>query len=1532
MKSFYRTLAILFLYALSVYSQPKISYILPDIGAPGMNVYVEFIGPTDKLNNFGTKDTIYLNNPGDAVRVVVNDPAKANKVVIGPVVVSWTGRMISTQIFVKPDLIPTESYALSAGDEFKIPLVVEVNGVKSNAETFYIVKPYPFHNGTIANPTDVVFGEGTLGKRSPRGAIIFDSLKLAARKYTVSLTDCDPSTTYNEAFLPFVLLAKGDINGTLQGTTYTSIDVSGNGKHSGPGGGGGGGAYCDVAIGGNDGYDGGDGFTGGGPGGENSAIGGGGNKRAYGKSTGPNLSTTSDFGGYSLNGVAGPFNAIVNYEASGGGTGHPFGLSGRGTQAGNSDNPEGQFGGGSGRTQNQKGGSGGFATNGIGINISYGKAHGNSQCVPLAGGSGGASGNPFALIPRYCSGDGGGGGGAILAFGKSITGIDFISKGAKGGDGNDASDGGYGSGGMIVLSSKGTILDYGLDNTTSGSGYGWGRTDRFEGRGQRVSTGGFFKGIMTDTTTSVSRNFKIMGAPYTYDYIHYGTDKKVEKLHFYMKSESGLWEEISNAATSINGGEAWVKNISLVGNDKYHYFVAVQEIPSPSIVDYKIEPSYLMTQAGANLFRLDLHPIIDTAKCTELATNDSLNCLGANPERYFYFDIYNHAAAEADLEILSAWIENYDATNFTIFLPNKPIKPGTKETVVVKYTYQGTETNDFWCNIRIKTNDPVAKTPKYRSDSTFIGIIDLKKIVVPKLEEIGSNPANYTFDDTRTGQTSNLEIAYKNTGNCPLLITAIADVFPPSFYVIQKPALPMLLLENQEFQITLQFRPTNAGTISGKISINTVSTDSTCEFTNEITVSGKAIQSTVNVSKFEMDFGNIPWCKVVDDEVSISNPTTSTESFRLTDYAIIEGQDKNVFIITQNIATKPMVLLPDNNGVKIKVRFDPSLDKSKEDFQAELVIFTDQPENLEIRIALKGKTAHFKMAALPPSILINNAFVGFDTTYTFEMQNSGLLAEYLRTNNPIEYKNSFITKIVNSPNVINPSEKRTASFISNPSSTFMNDELWVIFDTPCDDTLKIPVTINALTTTYSLETDGSYNLVNEEIDFGKISPCETNINLTTFTSMKWKNLGNAPFIVLGEEITDSDGGIFVSQPSTSLINDTIYPAKPERVGLNFNLNIDINTLDGIYTGKYEATVYVNGKVEKKNITLKVQVEKGKFLFSDNSLDLQQIVNLADSKMFKFTNSGPWNLTINNVTGPNSTNGFSLSPSVVGKVYAANSFEDFTVTFTPAEVKDYRDSIVFDLTFGNCTDRYVIYLNGKGLPSKEVTLNLPKVVVSPALDNYKLPIYASLGKATDEIEGFKLDTVEISFNRSLYYPEKISNGKILSSYINNARRHIILEIDNIKFKGQNVVLTELTGYTMLGDVTKTDLKFEKISHKQSSIVSKISSEDGSLEIEICQEGGDRLLKQFSSAAKIEILPNPIENNAIANVFMLENGKYTLEITNLTGIVIQKIHFNKNDGENPEKLIDLNLENISSGVYTVILTTPTAKLSKMISVMK
>jgi hypothetical protein len=520
-------------------AQPTISYIIPDVGAPGMQVYVEVIGPANSAQNFSSQDRIYFNNEGNTdMRVECLRPEDKSKISFSPVMTSWNGRMVSFVAFISSGVLPNSDKWFELSNDFRIPIRITKNGTTSNSsiDTFYIVRPTQL--GDLTNNPNSTIGQGNLGVRSRRGAMVIEDVTFGSRTYSVSTDDCDPATPGNQGYLPFVLLAKGSIKGS--GVTTSTISLNASSRNAGPGGGGGAGQICNLAgLGDN----GGEGFTSGGEGGSNRFS----SSRALGTSTSIN--------GLSLNGVA-PGNRGGAFESSGGGTGHPFGQSGDGCNNGPNCNPDGKFGGASGVSNGNNGATAGFGTDGRGTSSNTsnrGRANGNIMLIPLSGGSGGAGGNPNGFL-LDCAGNGGGGGGGIALYSNSR--ISDISVSANGANGSSASfNGGSGSGGGIILSSRDNQGALSLSAISSGNniGVGDGRV-RIDGVGLAGNTStpqSKYNGPTIDGTLA-----QLPQSVFPLTIRGYGANGNTIRLYV-REGATGSWQVLANAIT-VDNSARWV--------------------------------------------------------------------------------------------------------------------------------------------------------------------------------------------------------------------------------------------------------------------------------------------------------------------------------------------------------------------------------------------------------------------------------------------------------------------------------------------------------------------------------------------------------------------------------------------------------------------------------------------------------------------------------------------------------------------------------------------------------------------------------------------------------------------------------------------------------------------------------------------------------------------------------------------------------------------------------------------------------------
>lgn len=647
------TLSTQFLFAI-----PKISYIIPDIGTPGLATYVEIIAPTDAFGNFGSDGLYFPEN--SLIKIIFDRVEDSSKVVVGPIYVSWQGRMISTYFFVKPSIpFPNSEDWRNLDAQYRIPFRVFVNGEVSNADTFYIVKPYSFGNLVQSNQ---IFGAGPLGIRSRSGAIIVDSLTLSALDYKAYLNNTISFPNPNRSYLPFILICKGNIIG--QGSS-TKINVSaGDGaiQNAGPGGGGGGGRFCDYLA-GNPGEDAGRGLVSGGRGGTNNLFGGGNYK---------SLATGTGDSGKSINGVRPP-EIPYGFEASGGATGHPFGISGIGSGDQSNWNYPGGYGGGTGSVNNRMGGSAGYSTDGANEPSNYnngGKVHGNPMIMPLAGGSGGASGNPSGL--NVCSGSGGGGGGAISIYAKKIENLSILADGKNGGSSSNGAGGG-GSGGAIIVSAKLAVSNLSLSaKGGNGGGYGWIRVDAPLQASISYShlQPAPFHSITSDTTTFVKKKFKITGSK----------SLESDSVILFLKPESADWSTF--VLSGLRGSSTWQKDFTLTTKDTLLFFCAVDDLGFAITDTFKYKVQFVFSQSATNILVAEKFPEI---LCTNHLDLNGKECTG-----YVVIDsfpVINNGNADLLLSFSAGYFKQNKG--FEIIKPKNDIslRPADTIWVVFKFIY-----------------------------------------------------------------------------------------------------------------------------------------------------------------------------------------------------------------------------------------------------------------------------------------------------------------------------------------------------------------------------------------------------------------------------------------------------------------------------------------------------------------------------------------------------------------------------------------------------------------------------------------------------------------------------------------------------------------------------------------------------------------------------------------------------------------------------------------------------------------------------
>jgi len=763
--------------------EPRVRYLLPDAAAPGMNVVLEaYAGPRAR-GSFGA-DGLHA---GD-VRLEMVDPADAERVVIGPAVVSWDGRLVSTMIFVK-----------SGAATGAVPLRLRVGDRLSNIDTFFIVEPQHIGGAAGRLASGGVLGSGGIyGTRTRRGVLVVDSLILDGGTFTIDTVDRDPLSPGNQGFLPATILSRGPVRigagATLSVAPQNDL-ARGLYGSAGPGGGGGG--------------------TGGQRGAGSGYTGGGGIARRdiswlMGASSGTGGSRSGVWaGGGSLNGT--PGGAAFTNAPGGGGTGHPFGASGEFAKISRYyplDPNHGGYGGGTGGATSSEitehtagGGGGGHATGGTSGGVledNHGFAVGSAQLVPLAGGSGGGGGG--YSVGGYASG--GGGGGALALFSFDMMSIDgtIDADGARGADApsnGNGSGGGGGAGGGVLMGARG-IIAFGTNGhvQANGGAGGKGYTDRGSA-GRDGGSGGAGRirvdgRIVGDALARYSPAPGYIGpgaglqssGPLHAGSVVTGSGLPGSGIRVFMLSDAASPSYDRYVDVTVATDSTWSVELGPEVDAGALYLVVMQHVAKPSVREFAYEPEWVMSTAGGSSLGRAAITFDATGisfPCIRFGSCDSLDLTVSNTSR------------TGDLIIGKLALTGDGASAFHVGSGGIRVAAGESRTLRVFFC--PTDTGSFQADLAIGTN--------IYPDS--VRVVRLSGCATTGLLAVAEREID--LGDICIGECRDTVVHMRNEGRADLTISGIAAEAADLTIVPIAPVFPVTIRPGDAFDLHLRLCP-----------------------------------------------------------------------------------------------------------------------------------------------------------------------------------------------------------------------------------------------------------------------------------------------------------------------------------------------------------------------------------------------------------------------------------------------------------------------------------------------------------------------------------------------------------------------------------------------------------------------------------------------------------------------------------------------------------------------------------------------------
>ena len=260
-----------------------------------------------------------------------------------------------------------------------------------------------------------------------------------------------------------------------------------------------------------------------------------------------------------------------------------------------------------------------------------------------------------------------------------------------------------------------------------------------------------------------------------------------------------------------------------------------------------------------------------------------------------------------------------------------------------------------------------------------------------------------------------------------------------------------------------------------------------------------------------------------------------------------------------------------------------------------------------------------------------------------------------------------------------------------------------------------------------------------------------------------------------------------------------------------------------------------------------------------------------------------------------------------------------------------DTLIVITEYKYCDDtlRIPIIANVNGLPIEDIKFTIrasENKLLSPTKKNYKVPIYIT---ANADITNNLLTIKQLllTINRNIFHPKSCSNGAVSYSYNSDT---INIKIENVKVPimdaGKETLLLNLVGDILLGntDTSAIHLVDSGIIITWTNIEHELI--DGCITINICEEGGDRLLMVYEKKPGVFVLENPVSDLLKVKCICYEKGYYYLEIINMLGQSFVPLHPNNGWNVNPkietEFYFDLDIPHyLNNSIYHIIMYGPT-----------
>jgi Leucine-rich repeat (LRR) protein len=201
------------------------------------------------------------------------------------------------------------------------------------------------------------------------------------------------------------------------------------------------------------------------------------------------------------------------------------------------------------------------------------------------------------------------------------------------------------------------------------------------------------------------------------------------------------------------------------------------------------------------------------------------------------------------------------------------------------------------------------------------------------------------------------------------------------------------------------------------------------------------------------------------------------------------------------------------------------------------------------------------------------------------------------------------------------------------------------------------------------------------------------------------------------------------------------------------------------------------------------------------------------------------------------------------------------------------------------------------------------------------------------------TAVVSFDKNILALDEQRSSAFRSALKSAATRDIRVTLANERWSGQQLVLGRIPCLAVQGDTDKTRIVIEQFTWGgagtaiEDVLAQQVFLTDlraGTFESVLCKAGGKRLVRPATATSLVAARPNPASDQATVTYSLREDGMTTLQVFDAKGALITTVVNRMQSAGKYDAQVDVS--KLPSGAYVLVLTTPTARLTERLDVVK